>query len=114
MPDRKAPKTAPVKASGGIPISDIRITPIATAQASEYHGPRKTAHVTFTKCCIGANPSTRSKGEITTPTATIIAKKTKRFKNFPFVISVPFLSLIIFENTSLHLIRHLSKEILKF
>jgi hypothetical protein len=51
--DRKAPKTAPVKASGGIPISDIRITPIATAQASEYHGPRKTAHVTFTKCCIG-------------------------------------------------------------
>ena len=34
-PDKKAPKTAPVKASGEIPIRLIRIRPIIVAQARE-------------------------------------------------------------------------------
>lgn len=76
MPDSVAPKIAPVKASGGIPIVIIRIRPIAKAHKNAYQGPIKTAIVMLIRCAIGHMPSTRKIGEITTPTATIIAKKT--------------------------------------
>ena len=77
IPDNVAPKIAPVKANGGIPITVIRIKPIAKAQRNEYQGPIKTAIVILIRCAIGHIPSTRKMGEMTTPTATIIEKKTK-------------------------------------
>ena len=76
IPERAAPNTAPVSASGGIPIVAILMTPIKTAHVNEYTGPINTAHVILIRCAIGHIPSTRRIGEITTPSATNIASVT--------------------------------------
>ena len=86
-PEKNAPKTAPVKAKGGIPIKNILITPINIAQSSEYQGPRITEHRMLIKWAIGHIPSIRRIGEITTPIATIIA-------NISFFNSFEFFSII--------------------
>ena len=48
-PERKAPKTWPVIASGGMPIRVILIAAVITALAKLYQGPRNTEQTTFTK-----------------------------------------------------------------
>ena len=73
-----APNTAPVRASGGIPINSIRITPIIVAQSREYHGPISTEQTILIRCAVGHIPSIRRIGGITTPIATIIASITIR------------------------------------
>jgi hypothetical protein len=95
MPDSAAPNTAPVSASGGMPINAMRISPIANAHRNAYHGPNKTAQVTLIKCAIGHIPSIRSNGEITTPTATIIAQN---------IILVNFVFCFIFCSVSVNLL----------
>ena len=56
-PDKNAPNTAPVSASGGIPINIIRMIPMRVAQSNEYHGPRSTEQTMFIRCAVGHIPS---------------------------------------------------------
>ncbi len=44
-PDKNAPNTAPVSASGGIDISDILIIPIKVAHNNAYHGPKTLPYI---------------------------------------------------------------------
>ena len=83
-PESAAPKTAPVSASGGMPISVMRMTPMSAAQRKACRGPRKTAHTILMRCAMGHMPSMRRIGDMTTPSPTIMAKKTNRRICFSF------------------------------
>ena len=78
IPDSAAPKTAPVSASGGMPMSTMRMMPMSVAQSREYHGPMKTEQMILIRCAMGHMPSMRRMGEITTPSPIIIARNTRR------------------------------------
>ena len=65
-----------MSAKGGIPIQVMRMMPMARAHTKAYQGPSMTAQVTLIKCAMGHIPSTRRMGEMTTPRAVIMARKT--------------------------------------
>ena len=93
IPDKAAPKIAPVRASGGIPMTTMRIIPMRTATVKAYHGPNNTAAVMLMRCAIGHIPSIRKIGEMTTPRPISIAINTRRNT---------FLSVFIKKSTPLY------------